>query len=100
MQQRAERMDAARDLVQRHSPAEAARLLAERHALSPGQARRYVRATANVSPLARAVIKDPVTVRIPRPLLARLRTRAHRTGRSLGTLVTQAVATWLDRTPE
>ena len=100
MQQRAERMDAARDLVQSHPPAEAARILAERFALSSGQARRYVRATADRSPLAQAAIKDPVTVRIPRPLLARLRSRAHRTGRSLGTLVALAVASWLDRTPD
>ncbi len=100
MQQRAERMDAARDLIQHHSPAEAVRLLAERFALSSGQARRYVRATVEESPLAQAAIKDPVTVRIPRPLLARLRMRARRTGRSLGALMTQAVASWLDKTPD
>ncbi len=98
MQQRAERLDAARDLVGRHSPAEAARLLAERFALSSGQARRYVRATVGESTLARAAVKDPVTVRMPRPLFARLRTRARRTGLSLGALVTQAVANWLDKT--
>ena len=100
MQQRAERMDTARDLVRHHSPAEATRLLAERYSLSSGQARRYVRATVDASSLAQAVIKDPVTVRIPRPLLARLRTRARRTGRSLGALMTQAVANWLDKTPD
>ena len=100
MQQRAERVNAARELVKRHSPAEAARRLTERFALSPGQARRYVRATVEESPLAHAAIKDPITVRIPRPLLARLRTRARHTGRSLGTLVTQAVTSWLDKTPD
>lgn len=100
MQQRAERMDAARDLIQRHPPAEAARILAERFALSSGQARRYVRATTDPSPLARAAIKDPITVHIPRPLLARLRIRSHRTGRGLGTLVALAVASWLDKTPD
>ncbi len=100
MQQRAERVNAARELIQHHSPAEATRLLAERFALSSGQARRYVRATVEESPLALAAIKDPVTVRIPRPLLARLRTRARRTGRSLGAAVTQAVASWLDKTSD
>ena len=83
-----------------HSPAEAARRLAECYALSPGQARRYVRATTGESSLAEAAIKDPVTVRIPRPLLAQLRAHARRTGRSLGALMTQALANWLDRTPD
>ena len=41
MHQRAERMTAAHELLQRHPPAEAARLLAERYSLSSGQARRY-----------------------------------------------------------
>ena len=98
MQQRAERMNAAHELLQRHPPAEAARLLAERYALSSGQARRYVRATTEDSSLAQATIKDPLTVRIPRPLLAQLRERARVTGRSLGSLVAQALANFLGKT--
>ncbi len=97
MKQRAERMKIARELAQDHAPAEAARLLAERFSLSPGQARRYVRAAGEECPLARAEIKDPVTVRIPRPLLARLRLHARATGRGLGSLVAEAVAGWLGR---
>ena len=98
MHQRAERMKTARELCQRHAPAEAARLLAERYALSPGQARRYVRATTEDSSLAQATIKDPITVRIPRPLLGQLRERARITGRSLGSLVAQAIANFLGKT--
>ena len=98
MQQRAERMNAAHELLRRHPPAEAARLLAERYALSSGQARRYVRATTEGSSLAQATIKDPITVHIPRPLLGRLRERARMTGRGLGSLVAQAIANFLGKT--
>ena len=97
MHQRAERMKAARELRQRHAPAETARLLAERYALSPVQARRYVRATTEETSLAQAAVKDPITVRIPRPLLGRLRERARMTGRSLGCLVAQAIADFLGK---
>ena len=98
MQQRTERMNAAHQLLQRHPPAEAARRLAERYALSSGQARRYVRATTEDSSLAQATIKDPITVRIPRPLLEQLRERARITGRSLGSVVAQAIANFLGKT--
>ena len=97
MQQRAERMKAARELRQRHAPAEAARLLAEPYALSPGQARRYVRATTEQTSLAQAAVNDPITVRIPRPLLGQLRDHARMTGRSLGSLVGQAIANFLGK---
>ena len=95
MQQRAERLNAAYELRDRHA-AEAVRLLAERYALSPVQARRYVRAAADMDgPLPDAEIKQPITVRIPRHLVEQLRARARRTGRSLGSLVSQAIAAFL-----
>ena len=86
----------AGELRQRHGPAEAARLLAERYALSPGQAP-YVRATTEQTSLAQAAVKDPITVRIPRPLLGQLRDHARMTGRSLGSLVAQAIANFLGK---
>ena len=98
MQQRAERMKTARELRQQYPPAEATRLLAERYALSPVQARRYVRATTEETSLAQAAVKDPITVRIPRPLLEQLRNRARSTGRSLGSMVAQAIANFLGKT--
>ncbi len=99
-QQRAERLNAALELRQSHGAAEAVRRLAERHALSIVQARRYVRAAADMGgPVADAQIMQPITVRIPQPLVEQLRARAQRTGRSLGSLVSQAVAAFLSRGP-
>ena len=69
MQQRAERMKTARELRQQYPPAEATRLLAERYALSPVQARRYVRATTEETSLAQAAVSG-----------ASLRTSCTRTG--------------------
>ena len=98
MQQRAERLNAAYELRGRYSAAEAVRRLAERYALSPVQARRYVRAAADMDGLlSDAEIKLPITVRVPRHLLEQLRARARRTGVSLGSLVSQAIAAFLSR---
>ena len=97
MQQRAERLNAAYELRDRRA-AEAVRLLAERYALSPVQARRYVRAAADMDGLLPdAEIKQPITVRVPQHLAEQLRARARRTGRSLGSLVSQAIAAFLSR---
>ena len=94
LQERVERTNAAYELRGRHSPAEAVRLLARRYALSPAQARRYVRAARVLqAPLPEVAIKEPITVRLPRPLVEQLRARA--TGRSLGSLVAQAIARFL-----
>ena len=66
------------------------------HALSPVQARRYVRAAGDMDELLPdAEIKQPITVRVPRHLVEQLRVRARRTGRSLGSLVSQAIAAFL-----
>ena len=96
LQERVERTNAAYELRGCHSPAEAVRLLAQRYALSPAQARRYVRAArALQAPLPEVAIKEPITVRLPRPLVEQLRARARATGRSLGSLVAQAIARFL-----
>ena len=96
MQQRADRLNAAYELRDRHGAAEAVRLLAERYALSPVQARRYLRAAGDMDELLPdAEIKQPITVRVPRHLVEQLRARARRTGRSLGSLVSQAIAAFL-----
>ena len=96
LQQRAERLHAAYELCRRHSTADAVRLLAARFALSPVQARRYVRAARDLkAPPEQADIKLPITVRIPRHLVEQLRARARQSGRSLGSLVAQAIASFL-----
>ena len=98
MQQRAERLNAAYELRGRCGAAEAVRRLAERYALSPVQARRYVRAAGDMNELLpEAEIKQPITVRVPRHLVEQLRARARRTGDSLGSLVSQAIAAFLSR---
>lgn len=97
-QQRARRLNAAYELRNRHGAAEAARLLAERHALSLVQARRYVREAGDMDgPLPDAEVKQPITVRVPRHLVEQLRARARQTGLSLGSLVSQAIAVFLSR---
>lgn len=96
LQERAERTNAAYELRRRHSPAEAVQLLAQRYALSPAQARRYVRAAGALhAPLPEVVVKEPITVRLPRHLVEQLRARARATGSSLGSLVAQAIARFL-----
>ena len=96
LQERAERTNAAYELRRRHRPAEAVRLLAQRYALSPAQARRYVRAAGALqAPLPEVEIKQPITVRLPRHLVEQLRARARATGRTLGSLVAQAIARFL-----
>ena len=98
MQQRAERLNAAYELRDRHGAAKAVRLLAERYALSPVQARRYVRAAGDMDELLPdAELKQPITVRVPRHLVEQLRARARQTGRSLGSLVSQAIAAFCPR---
>lgn len=96
LQQRAERLQAAYELCRQHSVTEAVRVLAARFALSPVQARRYVRAARDLTvPPGQADIKLPITVRIPRHLIEQLRARARDSGRSLGSLVAQAITTFL-----
>lgn len=97
-QQRAQRLNAAYELRSRHGTAEAARLLAERHALSLVQARRYVRAAGDMDGLLPdAEVRHPITVRVPLHLVEQLRARGRQTGLSLGALVSQAIAVFLSR---
>ena len=96
LQQRAERLQAAYELCRQHRVADAVRLLAARFALSPVQARRYVRAALDLkAPPGQADTKLPITVRIPRHLVEQLRARARASGRSLGSLVAQAITNFL-----
>ena len=96
MRQRTEQLNAVYELRHCHGATEAVRRLAERYALFPVQARRYVRAAGDMdAPLPDAETKQPITVRIPRHLVEQLRARARRMGRSLGSLVSQAIAVFL-----
>lgn len=99
-QLRAQRINAAVGLLDDGvEVADAARALAGRFGLSQRHARRYVEQAR-----ARGVVAVPeptvvVSVRLPVGLLARLREQATRSQRTLGSLVSQAVAELLDRGP-
>src|SRR3954452_10887087 len=88
----AERVNAAADLLDRGVPtASAARELAERFGCSARQAHRYLqhagRAGRGGGPAPVALF----TVRLPVPLIARVRARAAASGRTLSAVVTQAL---------
>ncbi|MCY4478515.1 MAG: hypothetical protein OXB97_01325 [Rhodospirillales bacterium] len=94
--ERAERVAAAQVWCRRHGEAEAVRRLVRRYAISAVQARRYVRAGQDGElTLARAEAREPLTVRLPQSLVARLRTRARRTGQGVGGLVALALTRFL-----
>jgi hypothetical protein len=88
----AERVNAAADLLDRGVPAaEAARELAGRFGCSPRQAHRYLQRAGRSG---RLPVPGPVavfTVRLPVPLIARVRARAAASGRTLSAVVAQAL---------
>ena len=88
----AERVNAAADLLDRGVPtAQAARELAGRFGCSARQARRYLQRAGRSGRMA---VPPPVavfTVRLPVPLIARVRARAAASGRTLSAVVAQAL---------
>ncbi|MQB01899.1 MAG: ribbon-helix-helix protein, CopG family [Actinobacteria bacterium] len=96
--ERARRINAAAELLDAGvEVAEAARRIARRFGLSQRQARRYVEQAREVGEVA---VPEPTvvfTVRLPASLVDRLRGHAHASGRTLSSLVAQAVAELLER---
>ena len=94
----AERINAAADLLDAGVPvAEAARQLSDRFGCSPRQAHRYLQRAAR---LGHVVVPTPVavfTVKLPVPLIARVRTHAGASGRTLSAVVAQALEEFLAR---
>jgi hypothetical protein len=88
----AERVNAAADLLDWGvSTASAARQLAQRFGCSARQARRYLQRAGGSG---RVAVPAPVavfTVRLPVPLIARVRARAAATGQTLSVVVAQAL---------
>lgn len=77
--------------------AEAARRLARRFDVSERQARRYVDAAREGGQVA---VPEPTvvfTVRLPAGLVERLRAHAAASGRTLSSLVAEALEGWLER---
>jgi hypothetical protein len=94
----AERINAAADLLDAGVlVAEAARQLADRFGCSPRQAHRYLQRAAR---LGHVEVPTPVsvfTVKLPVPLIARVRAHAATSGRTISGVVTQALEEFLAR---
>lgn len=97
--QRATRLNAAAELLSAGLAIVAAtRELARRFELSKRQARRYVERARAVGPVAVPEPTSVFTVRLPGSLVSRLRDYAHRSGRTLSSIVAQALEEFLGRT--
>lgn len=96
--ERAERVNAAADLVEAGVPvAEVARVLAERFAVSTRQARRYAEraAAGGRVPVPEATVV--FTVKLPTELAAQVRQHAREAGVTLSALVARALSEFLQR---
>ncbi len=94
----AERVNAAADLLDAGVPAaDAVRLLAERFGCSPRQAHRYVQRARRDGHVAVPAPAGVFTVKLPVPLIARVRAHATSSGRTLSAVVAQALEEFLAR---
>jgi predicted DNA-binding transcriptional regulator YafY len=96
--EQARRVNAAAELLAAGvEAAEAARRLARRFDVSERQARRYVDAAREGGAVA---VPEPTvvfTVRLPAGLVERVRAHAATSGRTLSSLVAEALEGWLER---
>jgi predicted DNA-binding transcriptional regulator YafY len=96
--QRAIRVNAAAELLGSGlAIVQATRDLARRFGLSERQARRYVERARAVGVVEVPEPTSVFTVRLPRGLVARVRDYAHGSGRTLGSVVAQALEEFLSR---
>ena len=94
----AERVNAAADLLDAGvAPADAARELAERFGCSTRQAHRYVQRADRSGHVAVPAPNGVFTVKLPVPLIARVRAHATASGRTLSAVVVQALEEFLAR---
>jgi predicted HicB family RNase H-like nuclease len=87
----AELLDGGMDVI------DATRVLARRHRLSERQARRYVERAREQGAMEVPGRKVVFTVKLPAVLARRVRRAAAVTGQSISSLVSQALAEFLDR---
>lgn len=96
--ERAARVNAAAELVAAGvAPAQAARVLADRFAVSVRQARRYVDRAVHGGPVAVPPSNIVFTVRLPAPLVDRVREHARRGGSTISAVVADALVESLHR---
>lgn len=95
--QRAERINAALELIREHSAlVKATQILMKRYGISKRQAYRYLReAKATGKLISIPETKIAFTVKLPRSLIQELRRRAALRKQPLGQMVTQALETYL-----
>jgi Ribbon-helix-helix protein, copG family len=94
----AARVNAAADMLAAGvSVADAARELAGQVGLSQRQARRYVERAAAGGPVQVPQASTVFTVKLPVPLVARIRAHARASGRTISSLVAQALEEFLSR---
>lgn len=90
------RVNAAAELLAAGSTvAECAQALAGRFGISPRQARRYAEQAAASGPTAVPEASVVFTVRLPAPLVARVREQARESGTTISALVAQALSEFL-----
>ena len=95
----AERVNAAADLLAADVPAaDAARELASRFGCSPRQAHRYLQRAGRSGHVPVPAPAAVFTVKLPVPLIARVRAQAAASGRALSAVVGQALEEFLART--
>ena len=98
--QHAERINAAADLAAAGlPPAEAARVLAGRFAVSARQARRYIDQAAAGGRVEVPDARVVFTVKLPAALVVRVRAHAREAGVTISALVAQALEEFLARGP-
>ncbi len=96
--ERAQRVNTAAELLDAGMPVvQASRALADRSGLSERQARRYVERAHQLGPVPVPAPTVVFTVKLPADLARRVRATAHATGQPISTLVTRALAEFLDR---
>ena len=94
----AERVNAAADLLDAGVPAaDAARELASRFGCSPRQAHRYLQRAGRSGHVAVPAPAAVFTVKLPVPLITRVRAHAGTSGRTISAVVTQALEEFLAR---
>jgi hypothetical protein len=95
----AERVNAAADLLEADVPvADAARELARRFGCSPRQAHRYLQRAARSGHVPVPAPAAVFTIKLPVPLIARVRAHTAASGRALSAVVGQALEEFLART--
>jgi hypothetical protein len=94
----AQRVNAATALLKSGTPvADVARTLATRFGCSIRQARRYAEQATESGPVPTPRATIVFTVKLPAELAARVRTRARESGRTISSLVAQALEEFLSR---